>query len=597
MTSLSSPLTWNLSDPGMGLLERAGLAALYMSLRAAEEMGEDLAPLRWKQRDLTPESVTLRWDGSDEAAITRLMRWAWQVRDGVFYLPAVHREAKQRDFAFIRVAGHNGILKTFLQHVNTQIKGDLNRVVEPIREGEELSFHYQSLDPAELARKAGSRKKAAKAKAGAKASDKKLGSGGKKTRGPKELLRPIADLADKKFFTSKGGLSRKTISLSSWVMPGIAPRFGDEEAWSGPAKLGLLLILAPIACLFQHLKGKGDNWIFVVPDVADIAEFDEARPALGLDPTHVDIASLGDAGLRFSAEYATRAIRRESPVGCLVVAMGKVEYYGHQRVRKGVLEVSPKLESVRRFTYVQHALPNRPVPIKSGTASDALGEDGDAAEGELARDGKRPNVFYVTPAGRGRIADNLIAGRPWYADLFTPLAWDLEGLERERKRNPGISHERLWFRNLSCQKELLMELIQEKEMWNGENDRLFVEAFWDTLRSLYAQEADAARRGGSRTAQKRIEHFDEDVFRRLMRSKTRDLLRETLVELFAKAGRQKTVRENPAAVWNLIDHPHAWKRARDLALLALATYTKKSDPKKDDGPAPAPSSQDQGDDA
>ena len=38
-------MTWSLTDPGMGLLERAGLAAMYMSLKAADEAGEEYCQL------------------------------------------------------------------------------------------------------------------------------------------------------------------------------------------------------------------------------------------------------------------------------------------------------------------------------------------------------------------------------------------------------------------------------------------------------------------------------------------------------------------------------------------------------------------------
>ena len=129
-----------------------------------------------------------------------------------------------------------------------------------------------------------------------------------------------------------------------------------------------------------------------------------------------------------------------------------------------------------------------------------------------------------------------------------------------------------------------MELVREKEMWDSEEERIFLEALWGTLRSLYRQEADAVRRGGTRSAADRLTHLDDEIFRRLMRSKTRDLLRETLAELFAKAGRQETIRSHPAAVWNLMNHPHDWKRARDLALLALATYSKRQEHPNSESP-------------
>jgi CRISPR-associated protein Cas8a1/Csx13 len=117
-----------------------------------------------------------------------------------------------------------------------------------------------------------------------------------------------------------------------------------------------------------------------------------------------------------------------------------------------------------------------------------------------------------------------------------------------------------------------MKLITQDDMWETEAEKFFVQAFWEALDSLYAQEAEATERGGSRTAQERFEHLNEDIRRALMQAKTRVSLRAALAELFAKAGRQKTVREHPAAVWRLIDHPDCWQQGRDLALLALASH-------------------------
>lgn len=121
-----------------------------------------------------------------------------------------------------------------------------------------------------------------------------------------------------------------------------------------------------------------------------------------------------------------------------------------------------------------------------------------------------------------------------------------------------------------------MRLIQEDNMWDTEAEKLFAQAFWESLDSLYAQEAEATERGGSRTANERFEHLNEDIRRRLMQAKTRVLLRGVLSELFAKAGRQKTFRTYTAAIWRLIDHPEHWQKGRDLSLVALASYRKRS---------------------
>jgi CRISPR-associated protein Cas8a1/Csx13 len=631
----SSPMTWNLFDPGMGLLERAGLAALYMSLRAAEQMGVDLTPLRWEPGDLTPESVTLRWDGPDNAAITRLMRWAWQVRDGVLYLPAVHRDPKQQDFAFQRVATHNGILETFLQHDRVQPKGRSMSLVENIEDDKQYVYYYQTLDPSELAgKKADSVARRAKKKQAESpnATDGRRGKSREASQAPSDYLRPITILSDRKtgFFMRSGELSSLPIELKSWAKPGIAGRFGSEPAWVGPPAMALLLMVAPISCLYMRLprqrkrakkegsaasrgaKGKKEkwspNWVYVVPAIEDLEEFDQVRPSLHLDPKFIDVASISDAALRFVAEYCAPSVRSELRTGCRATAMGQVSFYNpNQMVRKAIVDVE-KGRPPRRYLHLHHAFGHQIDTIAASSVLNADQDDEQQDSGEA-----HSTVRIRLPSVRGRIADNLISSQPgqrWYTDLAIPTAWERDILESERKRIAGRSGasgkapsiERLCFRNLIRLKGGLMELIREPEMWDSPHEAMFVEAFWESLRSLYRQEARAAKkRGGSRSAKKRIRHLREEIYRSLMRSKTRELTRQALAELIAKAGQgrapdETVVRDNPATIWKLIDDPLGWKRARDLALLALATYTKKASKPDQKGSKPSPLTNTTGDD-
>src|SRR5262249_37183391 len=132
-------LTWRLSDPGMDLLERTGLGGLYMALRAATDAGADLSPLTWREDDLKPDSVRVRWSGPARPAFMKLMEWAWQVREGMLYLPAVH-DAKDAALLQNRVTMHNGIMRTFLQHTNVQPKGEPISKVITLDEGEEIDI-------------------------------------------------------------------------------------------------------------------------------------------------------------------------------------------------------------------------------------------------------------------------------------------------------------------------------------------------------------------------------------------------------------------------------------------------------------------------
>lgn len=528
---------WRLSDPGMDLLERAGLAGLFMALRAARAANHDLSPLEWTDDDLKWDSVTVRWTGPARPAFEKLMKWAWQVRDGLFYFPAVHNEG---DDWWKREAVHNGLMKTYFQNPNVQPALERVTKVITIENDRMIQVSYKVPGERVLAPELGLNK---------------LNKPKKKTV-PTQKTKPHIDSSEE-LFAEDGSWKTKPVELSNWVYPGCAGRYSSEKSWYGPATLGLLLMLTPTVCHFQRLQGDGGNWALVVPDVRDLTEFARARPRVALKPEFVDVASLGDAGLRFLAEYTTGEVRKRLHVGCRVIAMGNVPYYQNQSIRKAVLDVADQNHAIERYRLLQQAFPNYFQQIKRPPTEE----------------GPQANGWYKLPTGRGRIADNLVNGRPWYEKLFVPMPWDEQELEQQRKQaDAGSSTEHVWFRALTYHRSKLMKLITQDDMWDTEAEKVFVHAFWETLDVLYAKEAAAIERGGSRTVEARFEDLNEDIRRALMQAKTRVLLRAVLAELFAKAGRQKSVREHPAAVWRLIDHPDRWQQGRDLALLALASH-------------------------
>lgn len=557
-------MSWKLSDPGMDLLERAGLAGMYMALHAASDTGKKLAPLKWADIDLQPASVTVRWSGPAKPAFEKLMEWAWQItnRDGVLFLPAIHDERDRANFQH-RVPAHNGIMRTFLQHTNVQPKGEPVTKIIKLDEDREVSVSYQ---PPIVRPSKG----------------KEAGMASKIE--PKKLLKPWKDVVD--LFDRNGAFRKAAVELSNWVYPGIAGRFSGEGAWRGMPERAVLLMLAPTVCLYQRLQGAGGNWVFVVPDVRDLKEFDFTRRRMTLNADFVDVASLGDAGLQFLAEYSTRSPRKELGSGCRVVAMGKVRYYASQSIRKSILDITADSLPVRRYRLLHTAMPNVYVALHT---NDDANEEKQTKTRKPASSKKPPSKskhppdtpkaagFIKLPAARGRIADNLVTGRAWYEDLFVPQIWDHDEMEMQRKRQPGTSIERLWFKAICYQRSKLMRLIKDDDMWDTEAERVFVEAFWETLDALYAQEAAATERGGSRTVTDRFEDLNDEIRRRLTQAKTRALLRAVLSDLFAKAGRQRMIRTHPAAVWRLMDHPEYWRKGRDLALLALASHRKKED--------------------
>jgi CRISPR-associated protein Cas8a1/Csx13 len=514
-----------------------------------------LSPLEWNDADLTVDSVTVRCTGPAQPAFVKLMQWAWQVQDGVFFFPAIHTE---QDVWWRREAMHNGLMKTYFQHPNVQPALEaITRVVE-IEEGRSIQVRYKVPGERVEAPELGVNKK-----------------GQPQTRTvPTCRLKPHRDM-DEKLFDKNGNWIATPVTISNWIYPGIAPRFTKtEDAWVGAADRALLLMLTPTVGIFQRLQGEGGNWVLIVPDIHDLTAFSATRRRMTLNPDFIDVASLGDAGLRFLADYTTVDVRKKLHAACRVIAMGNVNYYQNQSIRKAVLDVFDKRNAVARYRILQQVFPNHfqrinrpppdaPPPPAGDGKKGARGRKA-ASPSAAADTGPQSNGWYKLPTGRGRIADNLVNGRPWYENLFVPMPWDEKELEQQRKQSdPGTSTERVWFNALTYQRSKLMRLISEDIMWDSEAEKLFAQAFWEALDSLYRQEADAMKYGGSRDLKERWKHLTEDIRRRL-------------TELFAKAGRQKTFRTYTAAFWRLIDHPDHWQKGRDLSLVALASYRRRA---------------------
>jgi CRISPR-associated protein Cas8a1/Csx13 len=559
--------TWKLAD--LDLLERAGLATLYMTLRAAQEEGHNLAPLRCEPNDLQSRSVTVRWEGTAKQAFAQLFEWAWQVPGGVLYFPAVHHGAKYRENLHLRLPIHTGILGTFLQHrAQVQKAGKAVYKSVTVDEGQEIRLRYEPLDQQQLAPR----------------------------RIIETILKTDSDL-------------EAEVRLSSWLKPGCTTRYPSERTepkrgwqegpWKGTIKNAILLMMAPIACWYlrlpsQQAKKKSpqaggptvtkkqapkwfSNWVMIVPDIRDLTEADQQFRRARLDLSFVDVASLGDAALRFVAKFATDDTRRQYHVGCRAVAMGRVTYYPNQNVRKRIMEFSPDPSKRRRYLALHNKMDNIWIPPDESVEWE--GNIGDSVSDNDTTD-NRPVGRIRVPSARGRIADNLVEDRPWYAELLVPQHWQLDLLESQRKKmkenqdeeGKTISLERLWFKNLQRQASRIRALVSENAMWDSPEERIFLRVMYDMLRTLMWKEIDALSRGGSRDLFKRIDDLIERIRRELENAKTRALLRDTLCKWLAKGGAHDAIRQNRAAVWGLVNHSHDWQKARDLARLALVTY-------------------------
>lgn len=120
-----------------------------------------------------------------------------------------------------------------------------------------------------------------------------------------------------------------------------------------------------------------------------------------------------------------------------------------------------------------------------------------------------------------------------------------------------------------------MNLADETVMWDSPEEQALLSIFHHSLRQLLNKDEEAQKRGGSRNLLERWDDRVQAVRRGLMRAKTRELNRKFIMEFLAEGGGSKELTEKKEALWRFLNHPYDWQKSRDLALLALVTFTDK----------------------
>ena len=597
----STGVTFRLNEPGMGEYERVGLAGLCLSLTAAaawerrrrtwplpKTIKESLDRLRDMISNVDAPNfplvedgmgLCLEWtEGNEKAALEAVVKWAWQVHDGVLFLPGVHRKREHLDCYHLRLHVHNGLLGTFFQFPRT-----INKVKDPerkvVRYDEEKTFSvsYRRI-----------------------ALDAKL---------PQHQAIPKKGVCG----------DNPAPAMASWIYPGSEPRFNNasagirrETAWRGPARFAYLMLFAPIAC--HYVKLPANNWAYLVPGVEDLRGYQRDflrrnMVNLGNWPFYGAVAGLEDAALRYAIRNQAG---RQSPT---TVVMGKADFYhAIQKTRKNLwreIAVADDMPTAfRRYDIFNRAFPAgkmvRPTREAKPEESDQKG-----------------NHFITLPNCRERITANILHGDPWYADLAYIPFWQRDRVENERKtvrkhglsavglnlpwksgnqEKESISPERLWFLKLHhFERKQLMSIANEKEIWDDPQEKDILDAFRSAFRRLLNREDKALGRGGSRDLSKRWDNAADKWHRRLLHAKTKLLLATVVHELLAQAARSPGLRDGdlvepggPAFLLpktsedesyesrrarnnafqsefrRMVNHPSDWKKIRDLA---LTTFT------------------------
>lgn len=358
-SGVNSKIQLNLSDPGMTLLHRVGMAGLWMTLKQLEQLystpAERLGNLTWS---LTPRSISLNWEGQDFSALDWLLKRSFQItQEGLISLTGLN--FPELDIQ-TKIIIHLGITRTFLQHYQCfKSAGKESKLLTV--DGIKLVVEY---------------KKAAN----------------------------YAHQHFAKYMCDKDGqLLHEPIGIAGWLYPGAVVRhyaFKEQTKFEEKAEHTLALLFAPVACQYfilrSYTQAKKMQYALVVPEISDLEVYTARFWELGnLGYKHFHVSSLGDAGLRFLTYETTRElVKHNQAQRCQVISFGKVIWSKQQKTRTEIAVVEATEEVNFCYQRVASCFPeSRVVEHKDGN-------------------------FITTSMSRGIIADNLAKSLPWWSNFY-----------------------------------------------------------------------------------------------------------------------------------------------------------------------------------
>ena len=520
-SKFASKLTIDLFAPDMSALHRAGLGGLGVTLMCIQELAErneiaddELPGGPWEDKqapwDIDETSITLDFGEPTGARpfFQRLFAFAFQLRDGLLFLPAQHGER----ISSLPVRAHMqlGAILTFLQHgrVRKLATDPTPYSYEPEGEpGPNIHMEFREC------------------------SDYKHQHGWK-------------DLVD-----FEGRLKRRPVEILGPMNPGAIIRhihYRNQTKFVETPGQSLCLYFALAGCLTLPVnRGSG---VLIVPEVNDLLEFWEYRPHLTPRTSRESrITSAGDAVLQAQLRVRSQYTAQQLGVpACWAIVFQPTAWAPQQKSRVSTMSVGSTDETgLKKFEIAWAELAPRLITW--------------TVEEDDGRDGKTQvtHSFWSQSVIRPLVADNLARGRPWYLG-FADLMGKLDPISKKPIRN-----------KVRYEKRGLYNMMQ-KIPWRDRGESTVVRAVHEAMRRRYGRVASDHRRRPV-VMRRRIRQEYHRWRLAFIGAKTPQQLRRSLCDLFSTAGENPVLQEGWEAILPMFDSSR-WQQTRDLALLALASY-------------------------
>jgi CRISPR-associated protein Cas8a1/Csx13 len=341
-------------------------------------------------------------------------------------------------------------------------------------------------------------------------------------------------------------LLTKTISVAGWLNPGAVVRhvaFSSDTSFEELPEDAFVLLFAPVACYYyilrSKLRDKRAQYALVIPEITDLEKYAQYRQNQNLRyATYKDFhaSGLGDAGLRFLTLEATINITKDFDFGvsrCQVLTLGTVAWASQQKTRTDIYVIEASDEVCHNYQICKDWLRDKSIEGKDSS-------------------------FVGTSFAKELIAENLARNQPWYSGI-----------------SDKVNSNEL-FKKLAYERGGLYQVIQKVK--SDEREKLFVQACHEAINYTYGQVADKTKPG-------EIPNFERVTVRirtGLGRCKNSDTFREFITDFWSRAGKIPTLQEHWEELMEFVMVDKNWKKSRDLALLALASYKGKGVSNTDD---------------
>jgi CRISPR-associated protein Cas8a1/Csx13 len=423
-------MTIRLNAPGMTSLHKAGLAGLYMTLRAFDEKGEKIDGLEWK---LEATQVTLCWlHGKPKDAFAKLVANSFGLENGFVSLAGLE---SVRPLALDQKHLLNyALLHSFLQF------GPENPTGNPWSLSYEVDNHLCWI----------------------------------------KEFKPILKIRHQKTnkdFISESGEFRKQVTTKSWMYPGgIARHEVHSKATTlyEPVEAALALLYAPVGVIYYKInsrtKGRKARLAMVISEIRDLEAYAEVRQAFAAQGVlEMTASSASDAALRMLVTMEANSAGNKFAalfghgVLCRVVTFGIVSWNEKQKTRTYTRSVfSGHLPGLANYRKAAAIFKNRW----------QMSKEERKRNGELV---KPESYFVIAFTAREIIADNIAQGKVWYHDLATFLS------------NKEIRQQ------LYYERKEMAEMVREA-VFDDENERLFIQVCHESWRRRMGKLGERAQR-------------------------------------------------------------------------------------------------------